>query len=357
MPRLKYQSWNPHQPTRIAINQAEGIAAGYAQQGYSLTLRQLYYRFIALDLFPEDRRWTWTGTRWVKDLNGTKNADPNYKWLGGVISNARMAGMLDWKYLIDRTRVLQSDPTWNHPAQILEGARRQYAEDLWKDQVYRVEVWVEKDALIDVVGRAAGKEQVPRFSCRGYTSQSAMWEAGQRMVRYLLDGQRPRVIHLGDHDPSGIDMSRDIYERLHLFIGSDPKVWEMCEEKGVDSPYELGEWMVNENHWPDSVMDDEDPDWSSPFFGVQRVALNMDQIRELNPPPSPAKVTDSRYESYVREFGDDSWELDALEPPQLNQIIQDAVRGVRDEELYEEKVGEQEINRAKIEEAIEGLRG
>lgn len=140
-------------------------------------------------------------------------------------------------------------------------------------------MWVEKEALANVVGRVAEELDVPYFCCRGYVSQSEMWGAAQRFKRYQKAGKTCVLIHLGDHDPSGIDMSRDIQERLTLF--------------GVDEEE----------------------------FVFRRIALNRDQINLYNPPPNPAKITDSRSTSYINTFGNESWELDALEPKVLHDLI------------------------------------
>jgi hypothetical protein len=85
---------------------------------------------------------------------------------------------------------------------------------------------IEKDALVGVIEDVCRQWDVPYFSCRGYASQSEMWGAGQRLLERIRSGRKVQVIHLGDHDPSGLDMSRDIRERLATFIslhlGHDP---------------------------------------------------------------------------------------------------------------------------------------
>lgn len=56
------------------------------------------------------------------------------------------------------------------------------------------------------------------------------------------------------------------------------------------------------------------------------------RYRAIEPPPNPAKTTDARFQGYMAEFGvDESWELDALEPTVLADLIRTAVMGVRDE--------------------------
>jgi hypothetical protein len=162
---------------------------------------------------------------------------------------------------------------------------------MWRNQPYEIEIWVEKEALAGVIERTANKFRVPFLSCRGYTSQSEMHQAAMRLKRRVVDRQKKIVIlHLGDHDPSGIDMSRDIRNRLELFMGQA---------------------------------------YASLTF--RRVALNMSQVEKFKPPPNPAKTTDSRYAAYKARFGRESWELDALNPDILDRMTSRAINKYRDE--------------------------
>jgi len=272
--KARYEDWTPGPDAVAIIGQATAICQGYARQGYDLTLRQLYYQFVARALIP--------------------NTMQSYKRLGSIINKARLAGLLDWDYIVDRTRNLEHNSHWDTPADIMAGAAASYRRDKWEDQPTRVEVWVEKDALSGVVGRVADREDVAWFACRGYVSQSELWAAGQRIYGYLLDDQDVVVLHLGDHDPSGIDMTRDIEDRLRLFVGH--------RASGLE---------------------------------VRRIALNMDQVEQYNPPPNPAKLTDSRVGNYLIQHGDQSWELDALEPTVLAALITDHIGEVRDRDLYD----------------------
>jgi hypothetical protein len=299
MPRIKYVNKRFNSATKVGISLANSIIAEYQQQGFDLTLRQLYYQFVARDAFSDDRKWTWTGRRWIRDENGTKNAEPNYKWLGSIVNDARLAGLIDWKTIQDRTRNLRARPHWKSPHEIVEACADQYSIDRWLDQPYRPEVWIEKDALVGVIEDVCTKLDVPYFSCRGYTSQSEMWRAAQRLRGYIRGDQTPVIFHFGDHDPSGKDMSRDIQDRLELFLR-------------VDLDIEPGESI----------------------FEFHRLALTMDQIDEFQPPPNPAKITDSRARAYIAEFGNESWELDALEPKVIVGLIEAAIGGVIKRNTY-----------------------
>jgi hypothetical protein len=214
-----------------------------------------------------------------------------------VINDARLAGLIDWEAIVDRTRNLQKNSHWTSPKEIVEGAASQYQIDKWATQEYRVEVWVEKDALIGILENICRRLDVSFFSCRGYTSQSEMHEAAQRLLRWKnVHDQKPVIIHLGDHDPSGKDMTRDIQERMDLFAGE------------------------------------------SDVVTVERIALNMDQIKLYRPPPNPAKITDSRARNYIKEFGQKSWELDALDPKVIEKLIRSTVNQYLDQEKYDEQV-------------------
>jgi len=283
MARTAYESWNPTGTSLNLIEIANQICADYRAQGYDLTLRQLFYQFVARDHIANNQR--------------------NYKMLGTVIDKARRAGLLDWNYIVDRTRYLAGNPTYEDPAAIIESVVDKFYIDLWETQDTRVEVWVEKEALAGVVQRAALSRGCNYFSCRGYVSQSEMHAAAMRHRRYERNGQDVVVVHLGDHDPSGIDMTRDIRDRLQLF--------------GANTV-------------------------------VNRIALNYDQIEQYGPPPNPAKLTDSRAEGYIERFGDDSWELDALDPPTLNALITTDIDTYIEQDTFQLRQDEQEEGRDKL---------
>ena len=275
------------------ITQAESIIEEYGRQGFVLTLRQLYYQMVARALVPNTQR--------------------AYKRLGKLMTDARMIGMISWRAIEDRTRALQGNSHWANPASIMESAVAGYRIDKWSTQPHRVEVWIEKDALVGVISGICSQLDIDYFSCRGYTSVSAMWKAGRRLRGYIRRGQIPVILHFGDHDPSGIDMTRDILERLSLFAEA---------------------WLQ-----------------------VSRIALNMDQVEVYDPPPNPAKLTDSRIEGYIALYGHDSWELDALEPQVIVDLIETHVLNLREEEAWMAAVTLEEEHRQALRDAADNMAG
>jgi len=89
---------------------------------------------------------------------------------------------------------------------------------------------------------------------------------------------------------------------------------------------------------------------------INRIALNMDQIREFNPPPNPAKLSDSRSREYIWRYGNESWELDALEPAVLTALIGAAVMEYRDEPQWELSLSREEAAKETLRDAAAWIR-
>ncbi|WP_088186353.1 hypothetical protein [Desulfosporosinus sp. FKA] len=286
MPKIEYKTKNFSVDRLSLVEQINNVIDDYSAQGYNLTLRQVYYQMVARAIIPNNER--------------------SYKNLGVLISDARLAGFIDWNAIEDRTRNLQGRSHWQTPGNMIDSAAYSYHLDYWNGQRNYVEVWVEKDALIGIVGQICQQLDVNFFSCRGYVSQSEMWGAARRLKRRQDMGQQIILLHLGDHDPSGKDMSRDIQERLITF-----------ETYGVE---------------------------------FHRLALNMDQVELYGPPPNPTKITDSRAGNYIREFGHDCWELDALEPQVISELIGSNVQKYRNDKLYRAVLKQEREEKGMLEE-------
>ncbi len=269
------------------ISQVNSILSEYRAQGYDLSLRQVYYQLVARDLL--------------------ENSSRSYKRLGNIVSDGRLAGLIDWEIIVDRGRPVIFPSHWDSPADIVRAAAQSFRIDKWEEQSSHVEVMVEKQALEGILIPVCEELDIRFTANKGYSSQSAMYRAGQRMRDAIRDGKDVHVLYLGDHDPSGLDMDRDILDRLSMF--SARVIWS-----------------------------------------VKRLALTWDQIEEHQPPKNPAKMTDSRAHAYVLEFGDSSWELDALEPALLVSLVRDTVEEIRDEKLWDEAVEREDEMKAELQE-------
>lgn len=266
---------------RALLAHVAAIFDNYAAQGFDLTVRQLHYQLVSRNL--------------------VENTLKNYKMLVGLVTNARLGGYLDWGSMVDRTRGARRNSSWDSVHEFLTDIANEFQLDKWADQDDYFEVMMEKDALSGVIGPVCSELDIAVTANKGYSSSSAMYKAAKRLRSYADQGKTVHVLYLGDHDPSGMDMTRDIGERLTL-LGGDPV------EDGGPSPMDLD---------------------------VIRIALNIDQVKKLNPPENFAKDADSRTPKYTEEFGEHCWELDAVEPLALATMIRKRVLKSRDEEKWD----------------------
>ena len=257
---------------RAMIAKVNEIITDYGEQGYTLALRQLFYQLVVKNLIA--------------------NTEKEYAKLGSLITDARMSGVISWSAIEDRGRENQSWLINENPRDALFGIETNFALDMWDRQGIYIELFVEKDALSGIVQVPCNKWRVPFTACKGYLSASTAWAAGQRYKKAADAGKNLVALHLGDHDPSGLDMSRDLRERLQLFGGG-------CEIDFV------------------------------------RLGLNMNQVREFRPPPNPTKITDNRAAKYIKEFGHSSWELDALRPEIIAGLIETEVAILVDDSIWQ----------------------
>lgn len=266
------------------IEDVNTILDEYEQQRFKLTLRQLYYQLVSRGFIPNTVR--------------------SYKNLGVLVSNARQAGLIDWDMIEDRNRSTSTQSHWRNPSEIVRAAADSFHIDKWETQPCHVEVMVEKDALSGVLGPVTYRLDVGLTANKGYSSSSTMYEIGKRLEHLSDKGKQLVVLYLGDHDPSGIDMGRDVRDRLEMY--------SQCSVR------------------------------------VERLALNMEQVKQWNPPNNPAKETDARYASYVTRYGENSWELDAVEPTILANLVTTAVKKYRDEQLWNAAVYKETMLRSHL---------
>lgn len=259
------------------------IIRDYQKQGFKLTVRQLYYQLVAKDYIPNNLR--------------------SYNKIKATVNDGRLAGYIDWTAIEDRTREFIKRQRWESGGEILEAVAHSYHMDQWHEQDYRVFVVVEKEALAGVLEPVCRKFDIPLLAARGYPSISVLYDFMSKDLQEAFNQrQEPVILHLGDHDPSGIDMTRDLGERLMM----------LCDGRDIR---------------------------------VERIALNMAQVKEQKPPPNPAKDTDARFEGYESKYGPHSWELDALSPAYLARLVERHTLEYIDPKLW--KAREQEIEATK----------
>ena len=270
------------------LGRCNQIIEQYQAQGFRLTLRQLYYQLVSANIIT--------------------NTERSYKNLGKLVSQGRIGGVLDWAAIEDRLRSPRKVSEWSSPESLMNAAIQGYKLPRWESQPQYVELWCEKDALAGVLTPITTDLHVTLMVNRGYSSQSAMKEAAERLENADVNEKVIKIIYIGDQDPSGEDMVRDVRDRLDLLTRG-------CE------------------------------------IEVVKIAITEAQITQYNPPPNPAKMTDSRAAKYVEKFGVSSYEADALPPNVLAAVVREAIEAEIDDPLWEESVDRENEDKDLLREA------
>lgn len=298
-----YEDWNPRSADTLrTLQHAEDIIGEYQSAGIVMTLRQLYYQFVSRGLI--------------------ENTERSYKRLGGIVTRGRQSGKLAWDAIEDRARQPVVWSQYYTMEECLQRAMRSFRLPRMAGQDTYVELWVEKDALASVLEPIAAAYHVTLMVNRGYSSASAMRESAERIRDCVneYEAVRARILYLGDLDPSGEDMVRDIRERGHTFLnGGNPKL------------------QIR--------------------YKVTKLALTMDQVEQYRPPPNPTKLTDSRAKGFIDRYGYESWEVDALPPNILRDLITEALEDIIDMRAMQEHIDREKELREEVAQWLQDRNG
>lgn len=286
----------------VAVNSSEIVKAVReitSKYRTKMTLRQIYYRLVARNLIPNN-------------LNSYKN-------LSRILVSAREKGEIAANIMEDRGRETHGgDYPEDTPEEFirrrlgnLNGCWNYFSNTMWANQEEYLEVWVEKDALSRLVSSATEPYKVMTCVGRGYSSYTYVSDAVNRFIE--KQDKSCTIIYVGDLDPSGLDITRDLGRRLS--------------------------------------------DYGADHVTVKRIALDHDQVDQYDLPPAPVKLTDARAEKYIAKHGKNVWELDALEPPVLQEIIKTEIASHIDADAWSESIEAIRSGREEIAEKITNVIG
>ena len=262
----------PFPPRAKLLGGVKQLLAQYA--GTPVTVRQLYYRLVAGGIIPNTVR--------------------SYKNVVAALSQWRREREIPFTAFEDRTRGLdRKDAGWRKdaPEEWLRAWLKRAVDEAegyhlarWHGQSKRVLVAVEKQALEGPFAEVCDELEVDLAVCRGYPSLSFLKEIADALSPRdpESDGRENVLLYFGDLDPSGVNIPETV-ER------------------------DLGAGLFRRS------------------FSLERVALTREQVEDLGLIPAPIKLTDSRAGRFLEENGQDVYELDAIEPAQLQQLIRDSV--------------------------------
>ena len=191
-----------------------------------------------------------------------------------LLKEAREQGIIPWDWIVDETRAIERAQTWANPTAFVRSVRRSYRRDFWAQQPDRVEVWSEKGTVRGVLAPVLDEYGVGFRVMHGFSGATTVHDVAQDS-----DGRLLHVLYCGDYDPSGMWMSaHDLPDRIAKYGG-------------------------------DHVI-------------LKRIALRPKQLSGLPSFPASDKTKDPRYKWFLREHGKQCWELDAMDPNDLREIVE-----------------------------------
>ncbi len=217
-----------------------------------MTVRQVFYRLVTTGAIAKtENEYKTTVVRLLTDM--------------------RVNGELPFDWIADNTRWMRKPNTHSSIEQALRRTIETYRRSLWDNQDDYVEIWLEKDALAGVIYDVTGEYDVPLMVTRGYPSVSFLYSAAENIIHR----NKPTYLYyFGDYDPSGLDIPRNVQQRLEQFA----------------------------------------PDIDIEFT---RIAVTAEQIRDEDLSTRPTKRTDTRSNGFRGE----SVELDAIQPDLLRGMV------------------------------------
>ena len=213
--------------------------------------------------------------------------------------NAREDGLIPWHWVVDESRDPEGVETWENCAELARDFF--YRRDFWQTQAKRVEVWTEKGTIRGVIWPVLAEFGVTLQVLHGFNSATCMWNASQQGK-----DKRPLVVlYIGDYDPSGMNMSEhDIPTRLKKYGGH--------------------------------------------HIEFKRIALTREQTTSLPSFPASDKRGDTRYKWFVQNYGDRCWELDAMDPRVIRDLVETEIKALIDPALWAEQEAQQKRDRRSI---------
>jgi hypothetical protein len=265
-------------------------------RGRPMTVRQVFYRAVSAGLI-EKTEAEYNGTvgrlliemrlachEWVNEFSSPTARERTIEAVAeelGITTQETELRLLQYRraipfsWIVDNTRWMRKPTTFDSVEDALRDTADFYRRALWKYQDDYVEIWLEKEALAGVLYPITSEYDVPLMVTRGYPSISYVYNAAEVIAAV----RKPTTIYyLGDHDPSGVDIPRNVEERLREFA-------------------------------PDADI------------AFERLAVTLEQIDYYDLPTRPTKKTDTR----AKSFDGESVEVDAVDPDDLRELVRDAI--------------------------------
>jgi hypothetical protein len=203
-----------------------------------------------------------------------------------LLKEEREYGEIDWEAIVDETRGLEIAASWANPEKFAEEMTAAYRRSFWDQQPRRCQVWSEKGTVRGVLKPVLDRYGVGFIAVHGFTSATSAYDIARDN-----DGRELVVLYVGDYDPSGLCMSEvDLPKRFTQYGGD--------------------------------------------HITLKRIALTGEHVLDLTPFPAADKSGDPRFKWFTGRYGDQCWELDALDPNVLRDCVEDAIEELIEPEAW-----------------------
>lgn len=249
-----------------------------------MTIRQLFYRLVSRAAIANSRT--------------------AYQAVSRLLTRLREQGDCPWAWIVDRSRPTYASSAWADPTKYAEVVRRSYRKDYWQFQPRRVEIWLEKDAIVGAVEPVTAEFGVTVRVLRGFGSATMAQQIGKYLSDCWEDATQVQVFYAGDFDPSGVLIENDLRQRVMAYGHTE--------------------------------------------FAMSRIAVHRADIAAFNLPPLKIKDSDSRAAAFRRRHGDQCVELDALPPEELRRRVREAITSCVDAAAWKRAVAAEQAELASI---------
>lgn len=253
-----------------------------AASGYAMTLRQLYYALVSTGAIPKN--------------------EAVYGKLKRVMRDLREDGTVPWDWLVDHTRSVFQVRTFDGIEGLLADAATLYRRDLMRHQGAAIQLWAESDSIGSVINQVANRYTIPTFIGRGYAARGYLWSAAKDAIAAHEAGKTVVILHVGDFDPSGVDIFRDVEETIRLYA----LAIETTMSVATTRRYFASDAIRVHTRWLD----------------FDRLALTPEQVAAYDLPSRPPKASDVRTAKFT---GVGSVEVEALPVADLLEIVEAAI--------------------------------
>ena len=226
---------------------------------------------------------------------------------------AREEGTIPWGWIVDETRELEKVSTWENPESFSTCVARSYRKDFWMQQSERCEVWSEKGTIRGLLSPVLDEYAVGFRVLHGFGGATTLHEVAQEYG----DSEAPllNILYVGDYDPSGLCMSE------------------------VDIPNRLEKYS------------------DGGFINLKRVALLENHLSLLPSFPASDKKKDPRYKWFTKNYGRKCWEIDAMDPIELRDIVEAEIKLCIEPDEWERCAKINRAEQASLRTVLKGWKG